>query len=218
MPSNGDYQQNIVLRTTPPSPDSLAEGQIVFAMTSNKGLNMYTKRKGQLWETSFYKKSHKRVIDDLEVRGKSEFLKDIVAHGNISGTQVYWYSHNFNYTGTAKQYIGWNRAASSTGLEVYSKFIAPYNGRLLKVIARTEGAASNAIIGFHKAANTVTDPSGTATEAITRTYMGADTSYEFDFTVTSSFDKGDVLALSIDALNAINDANFTSIWLFDVTI
>ena len=211
-------QQNIVLRTTPPSPDSLAEGQIVFAMTSNKGLNMYTKRKGQLWETSFYKKSHKRVIDDLEVRGKSEFLKDIVAHGNISGTQVYWYSHNFNYTGTAKQYIGWNRAASSTGLEVYSKFIAPYNGRLLKVIARTEGAASNAIIGFHKAANTVTDPSGTATEAITRTYMGADTSYEFDFTVTSSFDKGDVLALSIDALNAINDANFTSIWLFDVTI
>ena len=211
-------QQNIVLRTTPPSPDSLAEGQIVFAMTSNKGLNMYTKRKGQLWETSFYKKSHKRVIDDLEVRGKSEFLKDIVAHGNISGTQVYWYSHNFNYTGTAKQYIGWNRAASSTGLEVYSKFIAPYNGRLLKVIARTEGAASEAIIGFHKAANTVTDPSGTATEAITRTYMGADTSYEFDFTVTSSFDKGDVLALSIDAINAINDANFTSIWLFDVTI
>ena len=211
-------QQNIVLRTTPPSPDSLAEGQIVFAMTSNKGLNMYTKRKGQLWETSFYKKSHKRVIDDLEVRGKSEFLKDIVAHGNISGTQVYWYSHNFNYTGTAKQYIGWNRAASSTGLEVYSKFIAPYNGRLLKVIARTEGAASNAIIGFHKAANTVTDPSGTATEAITRTYMGADTSYEFDFTVTSSFDKGDVLALSIDAINAINDANFTSVWLFDVTI
>jgi len=211
-------QQNIVLRTTPPSPDSLAEGQIVFAMTSNKGLNMYTKRKGQLWETSFYKKSHKRVIDDLEVRGKSEFLKDIVAHGNISGTQVYWYSHNFNYTGTAKQYIGWNRAASSTGLEVYSKFIAPYNGRLLKVIARTEGAASEAIIGFHKAADTVTDPSGTATEAITHSYMGADTSYEFDFTVTSSFDKGDVLALSIDALNAINDANFTSIWLFDVTI
>ena len=47
--------------------------------------------------------------------------------------------------------------------------------------------------------------------------MGADdTSYEFDFTITSSFDKGDVLALSIDALNAINDANFTSIWSFDI--
>jgi cytoskeletal protein CcmA (bactofilin family) len=74
-------QQNIVLRTTSPSPDSLAEGQIVFAMTSNKGLNMYTKRKGQLWETSFYRKSHKRVIDDLEVRGKTEFLKDVTIRG-----------------------------------------------------------------------------------------------------------------------------------------
>ena len=77
-------QQNIVLRNTAPSPDSLAEGQIVFAMAANKGLNMYTKRKGQLWETSFYKKSHKRVIDDLEVRGTTEFLKDITINGDLN--------------------------------------------------------------------------------------------------------------------------------------
>tara|TARA_R100000458_G_C8234515_1_gene215247 strand:- start:31 stop:687 length:657 start_codon:yes stop_codon:yes gene_type:complete len=212
------YQQNTVLRRTPPSVNSLAEGQIVFALNPNKGLSMYTKRKGQLWETSFYKKSEKRVIDELEVRGNARFEKDIVSQGRISGTQVYWYSHNFNYTGTAKQYIGWNRASSSTGFEVYSKFIAPYNGRLLKVIARTESLAASTAIGFHKAADTATDPSGTATETVTVTMGADDTSYEFDFTVTSSFDKGDVLALSIDATNAINDANFTSVWLFDVTI
>ncbi len=50
------YQQNTVLRRTPPSANSLAEGQIVFALNPNRGLSMYTKRKGQLWEPSFYKK------------------------------------------------------------------------------------------------------------------------------------------------------------------
>ena len=77
-------QQTIVLRNTAPSPESLSEGQVVFAMSGNKGLNMYTKRKGQLWETSFYKKSHKRVIDDLEVRGTTEFLKNVTIGGDLN--------------------------------------------------------------------------------------------------------------------------------------
>ena len=218
MRRRGNLQQGIVLRRTPPSLNSIAEGQIVFALNPNKGLNMYTKQAGQIFTSSFHKQREDQIIDDVQVRGRATFLKDIVAQGNISGTQVYWYSHNFDYSGTAKQYIGWNRAASSTGFEVYSKFIAPYNGRLLKVIARTESLAASTAIGFHKAADTATDPSGTATETVTVTMGAADTSYEFDFTVTSSFDKGDVLALSIDATNAINDANFTSVWLFDVTI
>ena len=46
----------------------------------------------------------------------------------------------------------------------------------------------------------------------------ANTTYEFDFTVTSSFNKGDILALSMDATSAVNDIVFTSIWSMDVTI
>ena len=90
MPSNGDYQQNIVLRRTPPSSESLSEGQIVFSQAPNKGLSMYTKRNGQLWETSFYRKSHKRIIDSLEVRGKSEFLKNIIVRGtsNLNAVDI----------------------------------------------------------------------------------------------------------------------------------
>ena len=218
MRRRGNLQQGIVLRRTPPSLNSIAEGQIVFALNPNKGLNMYTKQAGQIFTSSFHKQREDQIIDDVQVRGRATFLKDIVAQGSISGTQVYCTYHSVSYAGTSKVYLGWQRAASTTSQEGYSKFIAPYNGRLLKVMVRTESAADSTVIGFHKAADTVTDPSGTATESITVDMSADDTSYEFDFTVTSSFDKGDVLALSVDATNAINDANFTSVWLYDVTI
>jgi len=74
-------------------------------------------------------------------------------------------------------------------------------------------------MGFHKAADTTTDPSGTATESTDAVDMSAaDTTYEFEFTATSKFNKGEVIALSIDPTNALNDSNYTSIWLFDIKI
>ena len=74
-----NYQQSIVKRRTPPSLDSIGEGQIVFSIDPNKGLKMYTKQGGQLWISSFYKQREGEQIDDLLVRGESKFLKDIRA-------------------------------------------------------------------------------------------------------------------------------------------
>ena len=74
-----DYQQNIVLRRSPPSSNSISEGQIVFALSANKGLVMYTKRKGQVWACPFYKLKTGEIIEDLEVRGESRFIKKMVA-------------------------------------------------------------------------------------------------------------------------------------------
>ena len=74
-----NYQQSIVKRRTPPSLDSIAEGQIVFSIDPNKGLKMYTKQGGQLWISSFYKQREGEQLDDLLVRGESKFLKEIRA-------------------------------------------------------------------------------------------------------------------------------------------
>ena len=218
MNNRGNLQQNIVLRRTPPSLNSIAEGQIVFALNPNKGLNMYTKQAGQIFTSTFHKQREDQIIDTLKVRGNATFEKDIVSQGKISGTQVYWYTHVANYTGTSKVYLAFGRATLTTGQEAYSKYIAPYNGKLIQVLARSESIAGNTIIGFHKETATGADPNSTATEAITVNMSTANTTYEFDFTVTSSFNKGDILALSMDATSAVNDIVFTSIWSMDVTI
>ena len=143
---------------------------------------------------------------------------NINVNGTVYGTQVYWYSHNFNYTGSSKVYLGWNRATTSTSISSSGKFIAPYGGRLLKVLARTESVADSTVIGFHKAVDATTDPSGTATEPITVDMSAADTTYEFNFTATSSFNKGDILAISMDATNAVNDTVITSVWSFKIIL
>mgnify|MGYP003150253730 CR=1 FL=1 len=221
MPVN--YQQSIIKRRTPPSLDSIAEGQIVFAIDPNKGLRMYTKQSGQLWISSFYKHREGEKLDDLLVRGESTFLKNLTVDGIISGTQIYRKDHSFNYSGTDKVYIGFTKATASTSIDVAKKFIAPYDGRLEKVMVRTEAVAGSTVIGFHKASDTTTDPSGTATEDATVVMSAADTTYEFDFSSDSSdnnttFNKGDVIAISMDATNAVNDTNITTVWLLDAKI
>jgi hypothetical protein len=90
-----DYQQNIVLRRSPPSSNSISEGQIVFALSANKGLIMYTKRKGQVWGCPFYKLKSGQVIEDLEVRGTSRFIKQMVA------SQVNYKSKLMSMSGTS---------------------------------------------------------------------------------------------------------------------
>jgi len=216
--SSVDRQQNIVFRRTPPSLQSIGEGQIVFALNPNKGLSMYTKQAGQIFTSSFNKQREDQILDTIKVRGNATFEKDIVSQGKISGTQVYWHSHVANYTGTSKVYLSWQRAALPTTQEAYCKYIAPYNGKLIQVLARAESIAGNTIIGFHKEDDGTADPNSTATEPITVNMSTANTTYEFDFTVTSSFNKGDVLALSMDASLPVNDICFTSIWLMDVII
>jgi len=49
--------------------------------------------------------------------------------------------------------------------------------------------------------------------------MGTDdTTTEFNFTPVSFFDKGDVIAISIDPENTANDVKVTSAWLFNIII
>ena len=174
-------------------------------------LSLIINQGGKLWKTYLSSDGNQQVDKDLNVSG------NINASGDIYGNQVYWFNHNYSSTETGKHYLGWGRATTGTSISVSQKFIAPYDGILLKVLARTETAGGSSVMGFHKATDPTTDPSGTATETVTVNMAAADTSYEFEFTATSTFNKGDVIALSIDPTNALNDSNYTSIWLFNIT-
>ena len=126
--------------------------------------------------------------------------------------------HPFNATGTGKVYLPWSSISEASSINYYNNLIAPYSGRLLKVVARSAEALGNTAIGFHKASDGTESPSTTATETITVDMSADDTSYTFDFTKTSSFDSGDVVAVSIDPSNTPNDSRVTSVWLFNILI
>tara|TARA_X000001382_G_scaffold113987_2_gene92059 strand:- start:335 stop:991 length:657 start_codon:yes stop_codon:yes gene_type:complete len=190
--------------------NSMVDGQLSMSKNPNKPLTIYRKKFGRLWKSYMSADGNDIIDKNLKVGN------DINVNGTIYGNQIYWFNHNYSSTETGKHYLGWGRATTDTSIGVHQKFVAPYDGKLLKVLARTESAGGSSVMGFHKASNTTTDPSGTATEEITVDMSAADTTYEFEFTATSKFNKGDVIALSIDPTNALNDSNYTSILSFDI--
>ena len=136
--------------------------------------------------------------------------------GSVYGNQVMMFYHPFDATGSGKVYIPWSSVSDASSINYYNNFIAPYDGKLLKVIGRSQEALGNTVIGFHKASDGTESPSTTATETITVNMAADDTSYTFDFTSTSSFNRGDVIAVSIDPTNTPNHSRVTSVWLFNI--
>jgi hypothetical protein len=195
------------------SVNSMVDGQIGISTKVGEALSLVVKKGGRIWKSYLSSDGNQYVDKNLKVGD------DVNVNGTIYGNQIYCFNHNYTSTETGKHYLGWGRATTGTSIAVHQKFIAPYDGRLLKVLARAESAGGSSVMGFHKAADTTTDPSGTATESTDAVDMSAaDTTYEFEFTATSKFNKGEVIALSIDPTNALNDSNYTSIWLFDIKI
>ena len=193
--------------------NSMTDGQMSVSKSSNGLLSIQKKKYGRVYKSYMSSDGNQIVDKNLTVSN------NINVNGTVYGNQIYCYSHNFPYTGTSKIYVSWNRATVSTSIASSGKFIAPYDGRLLKVLARTESVAGSTVIGFHKAVDATTDPNSTATESADAIDMSAvDTTYEFNFTATSIFDKGDVLAISMDATNAVNDTVITSVWSFKIIL
>ena len=190
---------------------SMADGQLSISKSSSELLSISKKKYGRLYK-SYLSSSGNQVIDkNLTIGGNL----------NVKGTinkEVMIFYHPFNATGTGKVYLPWSSISEASSINYYNNLIAPYSGRLLKVVARSAEALGNTAIGFHKASDGTESPSTTATETITVDMSADDTSYTFDFTKTSSFDSGDVVAVSIDPSNTPNDSRVTSVWLFNILI
>tara|TARA_Y100000593_G_scaffold7028_1_gene13242 strand:- start:1373 stop:1960 length:588 start_codon:yes stop_codon:yes gene_type:complete len=142
------------------------------------------------------------VRGDLEITGS--ILKQPTLHILNGGA--------YN-NGTSKFYlplVGYNlEYTSETGRNENIAFVAPYDGRVKKLVLRSEGTPRSTVAGFHKSSTGTEVPNSTATEEITESMMVDDTAQTFDFTGTSSFVAGDIMAISVTPTLAVNDLNWT---------
>ena len=127
-----------------------------------------------------------------------------------------WFASDSN-----KDYIPLNgyiyEQNTTSNVNEYVAFVAPYGGELEKVIVRSEAVCGSSIVGFHKSPTATEVPNIIQTESITVSMTADDTAYAFNFTGTSSFNAGDVLAISFDPSNKPYDTNATIIFKFDTT-
>ena len=144
----------------------------------------------------------------------------------VDTTQFYSITGGFNYgygAGT-KVWIPLSGSSlseisggSTTGYPEYVNFIAPYDGTLTKVIFRSEQACGSTVVGFHLGSGGNEMPSTTATQSVTVDMTTDDTSYEFAFTSSNTFSKGQIIGISFDPTNDANDTAFTVVFKFDTT-
>ena len=95
---NNVKQNNINITAVPPSPRTLAEGEILMSMLPTKQLGLFAKYKGKLWRTYLTHDGNVYVDKDLIVhdstrtqkaivRGKTEFNGDLVIK---EGKKIYF--------------------------------------------------------------------------------------------------------------------------------
>jgi hypothetical protein len=89
-------------------------------------------------------------------------------------------------------------------------FIAPYNGKLLKIVVKSEVAMGSTVISMHVNRNT------TALETQTVDVAAANTAYTFTFTSSATFNEGDDIELFVDPTEFVastsSKVSFTIVW------
>ena len=123
-------QNNIDLKSNV-SIDNMIDGQISISRRIGEALSLVVKSGGRLWKTYLSHDGNQYVDKDLEVSG------NLNVRGSVYGNQVMMFYHPFDATGSGKVYIPWSSVSDASSINYYNNLIAPYSGRLLKVVARS---------------------------------------------------------------------------------
>ena len=143
-----------------------------------------------------------KVEGDLEVTGS--IIKQPTLHILNGGA--------YN-TGTSKFYlplVGYNvEQTTTTSKNENIAYVPPYDGRVKKLLLRSEARADTVVAGFHLSLEGTEAPNATAREEISVEMPIDDITTTFNFTDTSSFSSGDIITMSVTPDMAVNDLVWT---------
>ena len=140
--------------------------------------------------------------------------------GSIYGKMRHMTHHRYNDgSGTGKEYIPWAGTSEQPSPSYITMGVAPYNGRLAKVLVRSSksGGIGSTVVGMHIGTDGTTTFNSTAEETVTVNMASANTTGTFNFTSANHFAAGDTIAVSIDPTSAHGNVNVTCVWEYDIT-
>ena len=143
-----------------------------------------------------------KVEGDLEVTGS--ILKQPTLHilnGGVynAGTSIFYLP-----------LVGYNVEKTSTSnVNENIAFVTPYDGRVKKLVLRSEARCDTVVAGFHISTEGTEVPNSSATEEITVEMSVDDTAATFDFTGVSAFNAGDIITMSVTPEIAVGDLVWT---------
>jgi hypothetical protein len=142
---------------------------------------------------------------------------------SVRGKMLHYTYHNYYYNGTALHYVPINSTIESTDIETeYNHWLAPHDGKLLKIIVNSDGdhsgdgtPAGSTVIGLHIDRDTTA--ATTVTQTLAQAEAGVGVTQTFTFSSSNTFSAGQFIALSVDAVARLYDMRMTCVWEYDTT-
>lgn len=213
--------------------DSDYIGQLKFVgKDDGNGVVTYAKITGKISDAS--NNSEDGIIEFSNIKNGSQTVTarlrsdslqllngtNLSVDGTITGKMMHMTHHRYNDgSGTGKEFIPWAGTSEQPNPSYISMGVAPYNGRLLKVLVRSSksGGLGSTQVSVHIGTDGTTTFNNTAEETITVNMANASTTGTFNFTNANHFAAGDTIAVGIDPTNAHGNVNVTCVWEYEIT-
>ena len=174
---------------------SLQEGGVSVSLEGGR-LAVLRKHKGLVFKSFMTSDGNQYVDRNLQVSGE------------IRGNELEYTNHNVESPGTDKVFLGVNGKAKNTSIDHTTSWIAPYNGVLKKILIYSNASGGNTAVGLHINSNT------TAQKTITQS-LSATTTLEYIFSDLNSFDKGNLISISVQCASDPTHLRAVCVWQYN---
>ena len=140
--------------------------------------------------------------------------------GGIRAKFLHYDQFNFDFGGTTEVFVPMDRNPTESGNDNSQgeRFVVPYDGRVVKILIRTENAAGDpTLIRLYKSSDGTERPSQTGTpEQGSVDLASGHTTVTSTFSGSQHFSAGDVIGVSVQAAAAPGEVNMTIVYEYDM--
>lgn len=148
--------------------------------------------------------------------GDTSVSGSLTVSGSVRGKQLDMHTHKANISATTRHYVRFDGAGADSTLGFNNFMVAPYSGKLIKLVVRSDQAAGTAGASFHRGVDGDANINTTPIESVVNVDMSsARTAYTFNFTDASNYGPGDIVGIAFSGSSAPGNIVLHSVWEHD---
>ena len=147
--------------------------------------------------------------------GDTSVSGSLTVSGSVRGKQLDMHTHKANISATTRHFVRFDGAGADSTLGFNNFKVAPYSGKLIKLVVRADQAAGDAGAAFHRGVDGDANIDLTPIETVNVTMASARTAYTFNFTDTSNYGPGDIVGIAFSGSSAPGNIVLHSVWELD---
>jgi len=159
------------------------------------------------------------IVGDISGSGELQIAGAATISGSLRAKQIRVTHHSWTATSTAFSYVPWYSQVEAGSPGFAQCMIAPFNGRLLRVLWRSSNAqgGSNVTASVNTGSAGDNGPNSVASETVVATPI--DDVWQvttFNFTNAQHFTAGETITIGIKPASSAGSQNATCVWEFDM--